>query len=89
MIPFPYDNIRNVGYLNLYLTGYLINMKLFVGFLTMTRARFHLVIKLDSIEEFKAHDDYSTGIFPSCNCSYKTSVKFQSCVYNVQLLRVI
>ena len=55
----------------------------------MTRARFHLVIKLDSIEEFKAHDDYSTGIFPSCNGSYKTSVKFQSCVYNVQLLRVI
>ena len=32
-------------------------VSLFVGFVAMTRARFHLVIKLDSIEEFKGHSD--------------------------------
>ena len=32
-------------------------VSLFVGFAAMMRARFHLVIKLDSIEEFKGHRD--------------------------------
>ena len=32
-------------------------VSLFVGFVAMTRAQFHLVIKLDSIEEFKGHRD--------------------------------
>ena len=32
-------------------------VSLFVVFVTMTRAQFHLVIKLDSIEEFKGHSD--------------------------------
>ena len=38
-------------------------MILFVGFVTMITAQFHLVIQLESIEEFKAQYDYSTGIF--------------------------
>ena len=32
-------------------------VSLFVGFVAMTRAQFHLVIKLDSIEEFKGDSD--------------------------------
>ena len=32
-------------------------VSLFVGFVAMTRAQFHLVIKLDCIEEFKGHSD--------------------------------
>ena len=38
-------------------------VRLFVGFVTVLRAQFHLVIKVESIEEFKAHNNYKTGIF--------------------------
>ena len=38
-------------------------VRLFVGFVTVIITRFQLVIKLDSIEEFKGHSDYKNGIF--------------------------
>ena len=38
-------------------------VRLFVGFVTVIITGFQLVIKLDSIEEFKGHNDYKNGIF--------------------------
>ena len=38
-------------------------MIVFVGFVTMIRAQFYLIIQLESSEEFKAQYDYSSGIF--------------------------
>ena len=38
-------------------------IRLFVGFVTVTRVQLYFVIKVESIEELKGHNDYSSDIF--------------------------
>ena len=47
----------------------------------MMRAQFHLVIKLESIEEFKAHYNYSIGIFCHALAIVNKSLVKLNCIY--------
>ena len=69
--------------LQVFVSYWLLNkyIRVFISCLSMMRVWFQLVIKLDSIEEFRAQYDYSTSILFKCIGMFIIVVNFVNIEY--------